>query len=57
MNSDPEVYPEPEEFRPERFLDATGTEDVIPALTHGEVCFIPLEAYVWFWILRLTLLS
>lgn len=37
MNSDPDVYPEPEVFRPERFLDKTGTHEVIPANTHGDV--------------------
>lgn len=37
MNSDPDVYPEPEQFRPERFLDVTGVNEVIPANTHGEV--------------------
>ena len=36
MNNDAEVYPEPEEYRPERFLDETGTKDAIPPITHGE---------------------
>lgn len=37
MNSDPDVYPEPELFKPERFLDASGVNEVIPPNTHGEV--------------------
>ncbi|TCD67506.1 hypothetical protein EIP91_012311 [Steccherinum ochraceum] len=36
MNSDTSVYPEPEQFRPERFLDASETQEFIPPNTHGE---------------------
>lgn len=35
MNRDPDVFPSPEDFIPERFLDETGVFDVIPPDTHG----------------------
>lgn len=38
LNRAPEVFPEPDVFRPERYLDATGTQDYIPPYTHLEVC-------------------
>lgn len=37
MNHDPQVYVDPENFRPERFLDETEQHEVIPSFTHGEV--------------------
>jgi len=39
--SDPEIFPDGEEFRPERHLDETETIDVSPADTHslGHVSF------------------
>lgn len=43
MNSDPDVYPEPEVFRPERFLDETETREAIPANTHGDVRDRPIH--------------
>jgi cytochrome P450 len=41
MNRDSTIYPDYDEFRPERFLDETGTVDVIPPDTHeqGHVTF------------------
>ncbi|THH22507.1 hypothetical protein EUX98_g8187 [Antrodiella citrinella] len=36
MCSDIEVYGDPENFRPERFLDETETEENLPINTHGE---------------------
>ncbi|KIJ64543.1 hypothetical protein HYDPIDRAFT_111879 [Hydnomerulius pinastri MD-312] len=35
INRDPEVFPDYEEYRPERFLDETGTIDSVPLDTHG----------------------
>lgn len=35
MNHDPAVFPEPDEFRPERHLDESGNPKEIPD-THGE---------------------
>ena len=37
MNHDADVYGDPDNFRPERFLDETETEERIPINTHGEV--------------------
>ena len=39
MNQDADVYGDPENFRPERFLDETETMENIPINTHGEVMF------------------
>lgn len=36
MNRDPTLFPDFDEFRPERFLDETGTVDVVPADTHNQ---------------------
>ncbi|KAI0074779.1 cytochrome P450 [Panus rudis PR-1116 ss-1] len=36
MARDPELVPDPDNFRPERFLDETGTEDALPPYTHLE---------------------
>ena len=37
LNRAPEVFPEPDIFRPERYLDATETQDYLPPYTHLEV--------------------
>ncbi|KAJ7122958.1 cytochrome P450 [Mycena epipterygia] len=36
MNRDPVLFPDFEEFRPERFLDEAGTTEVVPADTHNQ---------------------
>ncbi|KAJ3563358.1 hypothetical protein NP233_g8993 [Leucocoprinus birnbaumii] len=35
INRDPEIYPDAEEFRPERFLDETETQDISPPDMHS----------------------
>ncbi|KAJ7170774.1 cytochrome P450 [Mycena crocata] len=35
MNRDPTIFPDFDEFRPERFLDSTGKLDQVPPDTHG----------------------
>ncbi|KAJ7610296.1 cytochrome P450 [Mycena polygramma] len=35
MNRDPDIFPDFDEFRPERYLDTTGKFDDVPADTHG----------------------
>lgn len=37
MNREADVFPDPDIFRPERYLDETGTKDYIPPYTHIEV--------------------
>jgi cytochrome P450 len=36
MNRDPALFPDYEEFRPERFLDESGTVEVVPRDTHNQ---------------------
>jgi hypothetical protein len=36
MNRDPNIYPDYDEFSPERFLDETGTVDIVPADTRKQ---------------------
>lgn len=36
MNRDPTLFPDFDEFRPERFLDETGQLDVVPPDTHNQ---------------------
>ncbi|TFK64016.1 cytochrome P450 [Pluteus cervinus] len=36
INRDPNTYPDPHEFRPERFLDPSGTTDIILPGTHNQ---------------------
>ncbi|KAF5374224.1 hypothetical protein D9758_004661 [Tetrapyrgos nigripes] len=36
MNHDPTIFPDHDEFRPERFLDETGTVHVVPADTRNQ---------------------
>ena len=35
MNHDPEIFPDFDNFRPERFLDESGKIDIAPPDTHG----------------------
>ncbi|KAI0792995.1 cytochrome P450 [Irpex lacteus] len=35
MNRDPALYPDFENYRPERFLDETGQHEIVPAHTHN----------------------
>lgn len=37
MNREASVFPDPDVFRPERYLDETGTKDYVPSYTHIEV--------------------